>query len=264
MKGPSPASSLTLRVISVEVAPQLNAPVPEQQAAPAQPAVAEPLPPSVISTIYNISADALEKVNEFDRQHQVTSQMNEMAKNLETKVNAFDDEYKISDKIHSTADQINTLDQQYQISPTIISAVNTATTQIQTIDQQYQISQKVGEAVQSAHEQVVALDQQYQISQNVAAATQTTITEGARILSNVSEELRLPERTKDAAEAITYGAQQVGHFLETNETVQNIGSFLTSAFSSLMNPVSPDDQPHITIVHETHYEPVSVQPDNKS
>jgi len=260
------------RVITVELAPyNLGAPAQSNQSSVVADNAPAPVVPqaSAINQLlaqgYVLGLGALEKAQHYDEEHQITSQLNEMSKSIEGKVSAIDQEYQISEKIQNAAQQINDLDQHYQVSPTVISAVENASQGIHNLDEQYQISQTLGQTIQNAQTQVLAMDNHYQVSENVIAVAEKATSEGVRIFSNVSEELRLQERSQEAANAISYGAAQVSQFLETNPTVQGIGAFFSNAIGTALNTIAPpespvvqDDQPHITIGQPTKYEPVTL------
>jgi len=236
---------LNERTILVELAPfnlsEPTSPVPQSET-PRIEAPPNATQTSVVSSLlahgYKLSQDAAEKARRYDEQHKISSQMNEIAKNIENSVNNIDQQYQISDKINHVVGQVNAFDQEYQIST------------------------KVNEVVDQAQTQVAAINSQYHISENVAAAAEQASTEGARLMNTVSEELQLEQRSKEASEAISHGVAQVSEFLETNETAKGVvegakevGTYLSSmignAFSALVTASQEVEMSDPNIVHET-------------
>jgi len=255
---------LNERSIIVELAPfNLAVPPPESSEDyprhfdDSGPQTQESVIKNLVNQGYQVGVGALESARAYDEEHKISQQMNDFAKKVESQVNAIDSEYQISEKVNHVVGQVTALDNQYGISSGIQDAVHTASAQVQALDSQYQISASVASGVRSAQTQVVELDNQYHISSNIVAGAEKAAQEGVKLLTSINQELDLEQRSKDAQEAISYGATQVAEFLETNETVQEIGSFFNAIGTSLFG--AAPDQPSIEIVHETAAQPSSTQ-----
>lgn len=208
---------------------------------------------------YKVGVGALESAKAYDEEHKISEQMNDFAKKVETRVNAIDTEYEISDKVNAVVGQVKDLDQQYGISSGINGAVQTAAAQVQALDQQFHISEAVQQTVLSAQTQVAELDSEYHISENIVAGAEKAASEGVKLLTTINQELQLDQRSKEASDALSYGANQVAEFLETNETVQEVSNFLssigTAVWGATVDPPAPTDIVHQTPERSTHAEP---------
>jgi hypothetical protein len=132
--------------------------------------------------------------------------------------------HSLGEQIHHLGDRMNAFDEYYQIS----------------------------ENVQAVREGIREIDEQYHISETAAHVASQASEEGKKILHNVSEQVGLPQAKEAVITKATQVSEQLGlpeakealasSATSVSDTLQEIGEYLSSAFESVINFVSPPEQ----------------------
>lgn len=105
-----------------------------------------------------------------------------------------------------------------------------------TLDEYYHISERASAVKEGIRE----IDQEYQISETASAVASKATSEGKRIISNVSEQVGIPQATETVKTKAHEVTEQIPPTI--TETVHEIGNLLSSAYEAVVNFVSPSSE----------------------